>query len=468
MKKPHQQSQPLVSVVIPVFNKCELTLQCLDAIASVGARATFEVIVVDDASTDGTSQRLAQRGDRVRVISKPANRGFADSCNQGAAAARGTYILFLNNDTIPLRGWLDGMVDELESHPSVAAVGAKLLYSDGLVQHAGVLFERDSGNPYHPSRFLRHDDPRVNRRRELQAVTAACLMIRTRWFRDCGGFSEDYQTGYEDLDLCLKIRRRGGHIVYQPKSTLVHLESQTPGRMRHDTENRTLFFERWADQLLSDEDDYYFQDGMRILRRRDQLGHVMRCVRFASAEERERWAVVAECQRAAAAGKHDEMVRCFERAKAWPLDADVRRWAWSHCHGLGLRDAAREHLRATFDLAPTPELRVHVALVESDAALPAGVARCEWEPGLVDGLRRLRSGDFAGAGERLDDALRRGAPPHWTLRGMRELAEGLGDEAAATAAQLALQGMNRTDPETAHRRVVAANAPDAEAAQTVS
>jgi GT2 family glycosyltransferase len=450
-KKPASRQEPLVSVVIPVFNKCELTLQCLDAIARVGASAPFEVIVVDDASSDATSERLAQRTDQVRVIRNPANRGFAGSCNLGAAAARGRFLLFLNNDTIPLRGWLDHLVDELQTHPEVVGAGSRLLYGDGQVQHAGVIFERDTRNPYHPGRFLRADDPRVNRRRELQTVTAACFLVRARWFRECGCFSEEFQTGYEDLDLCLTIRKRGGLIVYQPKSVLIHLESQTPGRMRHEAGNRALFFERWADQLLSDEDDYYFSDGLRVLRQRDEHGRVLRCVRFASEEERERWALVAECQRAAAAGRHEQVLRSLERSPAWPEDAGMHRWAWAQCRRLGLRAAAREHLRAAATLAPAAEFRVHLALDEPGETLQADRPGSAWEPGLVEGFRHLRDGRFADAREQLEAALRHGAPPHWALRGLWESARALGDARAAESVRVALLGMGRTDPETARR-----------------
>jgi GT2 family glycosyltransferase len=167
MKNSTHHQQPLVSVVIPVFNKCELTAQCLDAILKVGAKAPFEIIVVDDGSRDETPQLLAQCTNFVRGLRNPQNRGFAGSCNRGAAESKGKLIFFLNNDTIPLNGWLDSLVEELEKHPQVAAVGSKLLYPDGLVQHAGVAFGRETRSPYHPHRLLSGDDPRVSKRREM-------------------------------------------------------------------------------------------------------------------------------------------------------------------------------------------------------------------------------------------------------------------------------------------------------------
>ena len=123
-----------------------------------------------------------------------------------------------------------------------------------------------------------------------------------------------------------------------------------------------------------------------------------------------------------------------------------------------MRAAAREHLLAAVSLAPTPELRVHLALDQSDVTLPAGPRCAEWEPELVEGFRRLRTGDFPGACERLEAALRHGAPPHWALRGLWESARGVGDAKAAASARAALLGMRRIDPETARKLALEADA----------
>jgi GT2 family glycosyltransferase len=454
MKKATHNKQPLVSVVIPVFNKCELTAQCLDGIGKVGAKALFEIIVVDDASSDETPMLLAQVANFVRAIRNPQNRGFAGSCNNGAAAATGKYIFFLNNDTIPLPGWLDHLADELNANPDVAAVGSKLLYPDGLVQHAGVAFGRETRSPFHPNRMMSGDDPRVSKRRELQAVTAASIMIRAKWFSDCGGFSEEFQTGYEDLDLCLAIRKRGGRIVYQPKSVLYHLESQTPGRMRHEAANRTLFFERWSSQLLSDEDDYYFTDDLRVERSRDDLSEKIRVVRFASADERKRWSVVAECQRAAAAGRRDQTIQCLLRTEAWPEEAAVRRWAGAVAHRFHQREAAGKHFDVALALDPTPELRVHVALQHPERSL--GEPKADWELGLIEGLRALRAKQYETARTLLEAAIVRGAPPSLVFPGLVRTALAQGDRAAAEAARLAFTSMPHFDPATGDALRIAA------------
>jgi GT2 family glycosyltransferase len=455
MKKTTSQ-QPLVSVVIPVFNKCELTAQCLDGMLKVGARAPFEVIVVDDCSSDETPRLLAQCTNFVRSFRNARNQGFAESCNRGAAEAVGKHLFFLNNDTIPLQGWLDGLCDELAAHSDVVAVGSKLLYPDGLVQHAGVAFGRETRSPYHPNRLIHGDDPRVNKRRELQAVTAASFMIRAAWFRDCGTFSDKFQTGYEDLDLCLTIRKRGGRIVYQPKSVLFHLESQSPGRMRHEAANRTLFFDRWSSQLLSDEDAYYFTDDLRIQRSRDELGEKMCVVRIGSSDERARWSVVAECQRSAAAGRLEQTIQCLQRTEAWPDDAAVRTWAGAVAYRLGERAAARRHFEVALALEPTPELRVHVAMHESESARALSPNATDWESGLIEGLGALRAVQFERARNLLEAALLRGAPPALVLPSLWKAATGAGDFAAAESARRAFVGLPHFDPASAERMRVAA------------
>ena len=232
------------SIIIPVFNKLELTRQCLTTLAAATTMPEYEVIIVDNASTDGTAEFLAALGGDVQVIRNPENHGFAIACNQGAKAARGEFLLFLNNDTIPTEGWLNALVDEVERHPDVAVVGSKLLYEDGTIQHAGVAFSRIVFTPYHIYRKFPADSPMVNRRREFQCVTGACMLVRREVFEQVGRFDEGFKNGFEDVDLCLKIREQGWHIIYRPDSVVYHLESQTPGRKTHETDNARRLLER--------------------------------------------------------------------------------------------------------------------------------------------------------------------------------------------------------------------------------
>ena len=122
------------TIIIPVFNHAALTAQCLKAVCT---ERGAEVIVVDDASTDHTQQVLCSFGRKLKVLRHKENRGFAVSCNEGAKAATGEYLVFLNNDTVPSPGWLQALERYAAENPEVATVGAKLVYPNDTIQHAG-------------------------------------------------------------------------------------------------------------------------------------------------------------------------------------------------------------------------------------------------------------------------------------------------------------------------------------------
>src|SRR5262245_195851 len=120
-----------VSIIIPVFNQAALTQRCLQAVGT----GDFEVVIVDDASSDATASVLEAVASRARIVRHSENQGFGASCNDGAAVANGDYLVFLNNDTIPQPGWLEALVAYADGHPRAAIVGSKLLYPDSTIQH---------------------------------------------------------------------------------------------------------------------------------------------------------------------------------------------------------------------------------------------------------------------------------------------------------------------------------------------
>jgi len=238
-------TNPVVSIIIPTFNNLPLTQSCLESLAKTSSASNFEIVVVDNASADGSLEflREQEKTENIRLISNPRNEGFAHACNQGAQAARGALLLFLNNDTRVTPGWLDAMVQAARrSH--VGVVGAKLLYADNRIQHAGIGFINDI--PDHPHRHASADAPEVNQFRELDMVTGACLMIQRELFFKLAGFDEAYRNGVEDIDLCLRARAAGWKVVYEPKAVVYHLEGQSAGRFNHVSENLRIFFERWG------------------------------------------------------------------------------------------------------------------------------------------------------------------------------------------------------------------------------
>jgi len=274
------------SVVVPVCNRAALTRQCLDILlASEPEGATLETVVVDDASSDATRQVLALYGDRIRVLGNEENVGFAAACNRGAAAASGEWLVFLNNDTLPQPGWLDALLRYAARDERIGLVGAKLLFPNDTVQHAGVVFSRDR-TPHHVYAGFRAEHPAVNKSRQFQVVTGACALIRRALFHEAGGFDPGFLNGYEDVDLCLRLRRLGYEVHYCHESVLYHLESATR-ESRLDDRNHRLFLERWSNSVHQDDIQYYFEDGLIEIAYLEQFPALLRVSPHLAVLERE-------------------------------------------------------------------------------------------------------------------------------------------------------------------------------------
>ncbi len=250
-----------VSIIIPVFNNLSYTRACLESIFVNTSTHGNEIIIVNNGSTDGTAEYLADLENRsiIKCINNQENLGFARACNQGARAARGDYLLFLNNDTKVTRGWLDELLQCVDKDLQRAAVGAKLLYPDNSVQHAGVVFT-DEKNVCHLYKGFHKDHPAVNKPRAFQAVSAACMLVRKEPFFRAGMFDEQFRNGFEDIDLCLKLNKSGFTCYYCPQSQVYHYESKTPERFIHNRKNELLLGKRWAQEIVSDEYSYYEKD----------------------------------------------------------------------------------------------------------------------------------------------------------------------------------------------------------------
>ena len=337
------------SIIIPVFNKVELTQQCLTHLAEVTTETSYEVIVVDNDSSDGTAEFLSSlRGD-IRVITNHANLGFAKACNQGAAVAKGKYLVYLNNDTIPQLGWLSPLVEEVESYENVAVVGSKLLYPDNTIQHAGVVFSRNLGTPYHIFQGAHESLPAVNARKEFQAVTAACMLVRKEIFEKVGAFDEDFVNGFEDVDLCLKIRQLGKKVIYQPKSCLYHLESQTSGRKTHDVANGQRLYARWEHQWLDDEDLVAFQSGYinqqsfskeKLRSRLTPISEVADPTTWKRIVELQQLLLGQNCQPLAQMADKQKIRELLVDVEAWPNDIGILEWVGRVCERFHLEKEA--------------------------------------------------------------------------------------------------------------------------------
>lgn len=245
---------PQVSIVIPSYGKLDYTAACLRAIAASGDRASFEVIVIEDASGDADIDRLATvPGLRYHVNAE--NLGFLRSCNQAQQLARGEYLCLLNNDTTPQPGWLDALLATFAEHPDSGLVGARLVYPDGRLQECGGIVWRD-GSGWNHGRLGDPEDPAYRYVHAADYVSGAALMLPMALWRSLGGFDERYAPAYyEDTDLAFRVRGTGLAVRVQPRATVVHHEGVSHGTdagsgiKAHQAINQQVFRERWREVL---------------------------------------------------------------------------------------------------------------------------------------------------------------------------------------------------------------------------
>jgi len=263
-----QRDPGLVSIVIPVYGKFEITNGCLESLFRHPAGRRFEVVIVNNKSDHATFANMALWAavrDNVELVASFTNLNFALSCNVGFARTRGAVVVFLNNDTLVTDDWLAPLVEEIESGRSGAAQ-PKLLYPDGTVQSFGAAFSEAGTISHILYRGEPGDAPHVNRRRELQAVHGACLAIRAEDFIRLRGFDPLYVNGQEDIDLCLRLGvETGKKMAVVPGSTVYHLEGKTRrGRNPHNHRNRAIFVERWKGTVEADDRAIYEADGFVV------------------------------------------------------------------------------------------------------------------------------------------------------------------------------------------------------------
>lgn len=247
---PHYED-PVVTIAIVTFNNRNCTERCLRSLVLANEATPYEVVIVDNASTDDTRDWLQTRVRNARLTFNDKNVYFANACNQAAALARGTYLLFLNNDTIVLPGFLAHLLEAL-TLPNVTAAGSLLLAEDASVLEAGsILWQDGSAFPY--GRGLQADDPCLRHVRFVDYCSAASLLVAKDAFLSVKGFALDYLPAYyEDTDLQMKLRSNGGAIAFVPFSRVVHAEYSSSGRDRAEAlmrRNQAIFAKTWATAL---------------------------------------------------------------------------------------------------------------------------------------------------------------------------------------------------------------------------
>jgi GT2 family glycosyltransferase len=246
-----------VSIIIPTRDAPEVFGRCLKSLFEKTSYPDFEVIVMDNETTDERSLLLMKEYP-VRPLPFPGRFNFSRANNQGAAAATGQFLVFLNNDTeIITDDWLQHLVYYAEQ-PDVGAAGALLAYEDRSVQHAGVALGMRGTADHTMRRFPLDVDGYAGSlvcAREVSAVTGACLMIRKALFEEIGGLNEHFFTAYQDVDLCLRLRARGLRLICTPQALLLHHESISR-QSYYDMIDRMLLLDQWED-VIERGDPYY-------------------------------------------------------------------------------------------------------------------------------------------------------------------------------------------------------------------
>jgi GT2 family glycosyltransferase len=264
---------PLVSVIVPTRDRAGLLKRCAAGVLDQTNYAPLELIIVDNDSIEPETHALFRKLEvdpRVRILPAPGPFNYSAINNRAVAEAKGEILLLLNNDVAVIEpGWLSAMVAQAQ-RPEVGAVGARLLYADGRVQHGGVILGVGGGGNPHVAGHLLAGARSVDRSyfnhlrlaRNVSAVTAACLAVRRSVFLEAGGFDEqDLAVAFNDVDLCLKIGALGYQIIWTPLATLYHLESASRGadtepvaadRFRREIE---VMRRRWGAVL--DNDPFY-------------------------------------------------------------------------------------------------------------------------------------------------------------------------------------------------------------------
>jgi GT2 family glycosyltransferase/predicted CoA-binding protein len=244
-----------VSIIIPTRDRLEFLQKCIDSIESKTEYKNYEIVIVNNASREkATLEYLGRTPHKVIHDAGPFN--FSRLNNKAAKEADGEYLLLLNNDIEVISGeWLSAMIEHAQ-RPEVGAVGAKLLYPDDRIQHAGVVLgiggmaghSHKSTNGYRGFGYFNFP----NIIRNYSAVTAACLMVRRALFEDFGGLDEDnLPVAFNDVDLCLRLRRAGYLVVYTPYALLYHKESASRG-YAINTDEDSYLMTKWRKEILSD------------------------------------------------------------------------------------------------------------------------------------------------------------------------------------------------------------------------
>ena len=241
---------PLVSIIVPVYNNFNYTYQCLSAILNNSMNIKYEILIADDNSTDKT-QIIKKIIKNVKIIYNKENKGFIKNCNNASKFANGKYLLFLNNDTSVKENWLSSLVELMEQNEFIGLTGSKLIYPDGRLQEAGGIVWCD-GSAANYGWGSDPELPEFNYIKDVDYISGASILIRHELWNKLGGFDEQFLPAYyEDTDLAFSVRKLGYRVVYQPASVVIHYEGVSNGKdistglKEYQKINHWKFYKKW-------------------------------------------------------------------------------------------------------------------------------------------------------------------------------------------------------------------------------
>ena len=241
---------PRASILIASSSRTDLLLKCLSSLARNGSRdIAHEVVVVLNGTDPDLEHTLAGKVEGVTFIHSPVNLGFAGASNLARTRAKGEFLILLHDDTEIEGGWLEGLIHAAEREPHAGALGSKVLFPDGRLQHAGALLWRD-GSTFLLSNAATNDD---DLRRPVDYTGSASLLIRSAVWDAIGGLDEQFYPAYHiDVNLAMSVRAAGFYVSIEPSSVVRHHSSASSSKIArsfYGETNRKLFVEKWKQSL---------------------------------------------------------------------------------------------------------------------------------------------------------------------------------------------------------------------------
>lgn len=249
----------LISIIIPTLNKEKCLIKCIDSIKRNSNKRKIEIVVVDDFSKDRRYEKLKNKHPDVRLIIHKKNLGFGRSCNDGIKIAKGEYIIILNDDTVVTKNWLEGLIKPL-SNKLIGITTGKILFlkkkgKNKIIWYAGGKLTQLFPKIVWHIGYKEVDKKQYDEIKEIEFISGCVMAFRKQFINKVGYFDENYFLYYEDADLCLRARKIGYKLIYNPKSVIFHSESlstkrESPFWIYHRERSRFIFVKKNAPYLL--------------------------------------------------------------------------------------------------------------------------------------------------------------------------------------------------------------------------